>query len=203
MSTPVPSSRRTFLVGALAGGASVAVGSLVPVGTAFGVDGEEPSEVDVGFCTDMAAHHLQALVLCQRVLGRDTGDAVQAAAAEVLQNQAMEVGKMQAWLADWGRPTAVPETTMAWMHGVGVPLADMPGYATDAELTELSTSTGTAQGRQWLQLMRAHHVGGVHMAEHAATHAGLPKVVTIAETMAEAQTFEIAQYDVLLAGTYA
>ena len=61
-------------------------------------------------------------------------DAVQAAAAEVLQNQAMEVGRMQAWLADWGEPTTVPETTMAWMHGQGVPLEQMPGYASDDEL---------------------------------------------------------------------
>lgn len=194
-------SRRTFLVGALAGGAGLAVGTVAPVGAALGL-ADEPSDVDVGFCTDMAAHHVQALALCQRVLGRDTGDAVQAAAAEVLQNQSIEVGMMWAWLADWGQATTPPETTMAWMHGTGVPLADMPGYASDEQLTELSTATGQEQGRLWLELMRAHHVGGVHMAEHAAGHARTPKVVTLAETQAATQTFEIAQYDVLLAGTY-
>jgi uncharacterized protein (DUF305 family) len=199
-------SRRAFLVGALAGGAGLAVGAAAPsaAALALGTDGS-PSEVDVGFCTDMSAHHLQALVLCQRVLGRDTGDAVQAAAAEVLQNQAMEVGRMQAWLADWGEPTTPPETTMRWMTGMedGVPLAEMPGYATDEQLAALAAASGTEQGRQWLELMRAHHVGGVHMASHAAAHARAAKVITLAETQAEVQTFEIAQYDVLLGSTYA
>jgi len=192
-------SRRRVLVGALAGGTGLAVGAVAPVASALGLDGT-PREVDIGFCTDMAAHHLQALVLCQRVLGRDTGDAVQAAATEVLQNQAIEVGKLWAWLADWGEPTTPPETTMAWMHGAGVPLQDMPGYASDEEVARLSTTEGTDRGRLWLELMRAHHVGGVPMAEHAASHAGTPKVTTIAAAMAEAQTFEIAQYDLLLAG---
>ena len=36
----------------------------------------------------MTTHRVQALVMCQRVLGRDNHDAVQAAAAEVLQNYA-------------------------------------------------------------------------------------------------------------------
>ena len=63
-----------------------------------------PNEADIGYCTDMTTHHVQALVMCQRVLGRNNGDAVQAAAAGVLQNQAMEVGMMRAWLTDWGPP---------------------------------------------------------------------------------------------------
>lgn len=198
----VAPSRRRFLVGALAGGVGVTVGAVAPVDAALGLD-EGPSGVDLGFCTDMAAHHLQALVLCQRVLGRDTGDAVQAAAAEVLQNQSIEVGKMWAWLADWGQHTAVPDEVMGWMHPEPVPLASMPGLATDDELAELSAASGTEQGRRWLELMRAHHLGGVHMAEHAARHAATAKVRGLAETQAATQTYEIAQYDLLLAGPYA
>ena len=94
--------------------------------------------------------------------------------------------------------TTDPESDMA----SGMPTAMMPGYATDEELQELSKLTGTAQGRRWLELIRAHHVGGVTMAEAAATLASAPKVVRLAAAQAEVQTFEISQYDILLEGEY-
>ncbi len=166
----------------------------------------EPTDADIGFCQDMSIHHLQALVMCQRVLGRDTGDAVQAAAAEVLQNQAMEVGQMRAWLTDWGASTVPPVSVMAWMganQGQGMPLAYMPGYASDEQLLELSTTVGLSRGRKWLELMRAHHVGGVMMASQAQTLCSSEKVIRLATRQVSTQNFEIEQYDLLLAGQYA
>lgn len=178
---------------------------LLGTSEAVAADSEEPTAVDIGFCTDMTVHHLQALSMCQRVLGRDTGDAVQAAAAEVLQNQAMEVGQMRAWLADWGASTVFPELVMGWMgmnEGVGIPLAKMPGYATNAELLELSTRKGRDRGRRWIELMRAHHVGGVMMATKAQSLASSEKVIRLAKGQIKAQTYEIYQYDILLEGPY-
>lgn len=166
----------------------------------------EANDADFGFCRDMSIHHLQALAMCQRVLGRDTGGSVQAAAAEVLQNQAIEVGHMHAWLADWGQPTVPPTLVMGWMGangGEGIPLADMPGYATVDELTELSLLSGWARGKRWLELMRAHHEGGVTMANGAQELVASDKVRGLATRQARTQTYEIAQYDLLLAGPYA
>ena len=154
----------------------------------------------------MTVHHVQALAMCQRVLGRDTGDPVQAAAAEVLQNQAIEVGQMRAWLSDWGQSTATPELVMGWMganDGVGMPVQMMPGVATDDELRELSTLSGRTRGRRWLELMRAHHVGGVNMATASVELASAPKVIRLASTQAQVQAFEIEQYDNLLGTEYA
>ena len=167
---------------------------------------DQTNDADFGFCRDMSIHHLQALAMCQRVLGRDTGDSVQAAAAEVLQNQALEVGHMHAWLADWGQPTVPPTVVMDWMGangGVGIPLADMPGYATEEELFELSNLTGWARGRRWLELMRTHHEGGVTMATRAQELAASEKVRGLATRQARTQSYEIAQYDILLTGPYA
>lgn len=196
-------NRREFLIGSLAGTAGLVGGLLVP---AIGSASDEPTAVDAGFCTDMSVHHLQALAMCQRVLGRDTGDPVQAAAAEVLQNQSIEVGQMRAWLTDWGRPTTTPDLVMGWMganDGTGMPVEMMPGLASDDEMRELSELTGLDQGRRWLELMRAHHEGGVAMATAASELASSPKVIRIASTQAETQAFEIAQYDHLLATAYA
>ncbi len=208
---PTARSRRSFMTGALIGGAVGVLGT-----TVFHTVGhlvlDHSDHVDIGFCTDMTVHHIQAIGMCERVLGRDTGDPVQAAATEVIRNQAIEVGMMRAWLADWGASTAPPTTVMAWMsmddmtagEHEGIPLADMPGYATDAELSALSTAeSGVPMGRMWLQLMRAHHVGGVAMAEAAAAMASSEKVVQLAQTQADVQTWEIDLYDELLRTTYA
>ena len=207
-----PTSRRGFLAGAGAGSVGLA-GGFVLGGVAAGSEGgtsdgdtSAPSDADVGFCTDMSTHHVQALAMCQRVLGRDTGDAVQAAAAEVLQTQAIEVGMMRAWLADWGESTSPPSTVMAWMgmhDGAGMPAAMMPGLASADEMRSLSLAKGMAQGRLWIELMRAHHVGGVAMAESAIERVAAEKVRRLARTQAEVQTFEISQYDQLLATVYA
>lgn len=200
----VPSGRRHFLLGAATGVAGLAGGLRATTSAAESSSGDEPTAVDIGFCTDMSAHHGQALVMCQRVLGRDTGDPVQAAAAEVLQNQAIEVGQMRAWLADWGQSTAEPETVMGWMaSGRAMPLDAMPGLAGDAELQALSQAGGLEKGRLWLELMRAHHVGGVAMAEQAVELASAAKVVRLATNQVGVQTYEISQYDHLLAGEYA
>ncbi len=166
---------------------------------------QEATTADIGYLQDMTVHHLQALSMCRRVLGRDTGDAVQAAATEVLENQAMEIGQMRAWLADWGASTVPVTTVMAWMganQGKGMPIAMMPGYASDAELLELTTLTGLDRGRRWLELMRAHHIGGVAMAEQATNLASSSKVITLARLQIAAQNYEISQYDFLLAGIY-
>ncbi len=202
-------SRRQFLNSAAVGSAALAAGAIwspraaeADAATSTPLTAQTP---DVGFCHDMTAHHVQALVMCERILGRGTGDAVQAAAAEVLRNQAIEVGMMRAWLADWGQPTTEPETAMGWMgmnDGAGLPLAAMPGLATDDELRGLSLAEGMEQGQQWLTLMRAHHVGGVTMAEAAIELASYEKVRRLARIQAEVQTFEIGQYDQLLATEY-
>ena len=193
-------NRRLFLAAGTLVPATLVINSTVAAGSV------EPTEADIGFCQDMSVHHLQALAMCQRVLGRDTGGAVQAAAAEVLQNQAMEVGQMRAWLADWGASTVPPTIVMGWMganQGAGMPIAMMPGYASDEQLLELSTLGGKDRGRRWLELMRAHHVGGVMMASQAKDLASSTKVIRLAEFQAMAQNFEISQYDLLLAGPYA
>lgn len=162
---------------------------------------DTPDEVDIGFCTDMSAHHTQALAMCQRVLGTDAGGPVEAAAAEMLQNQAYEVGLMHALLQNWGRSTAPPTEVMAWM-GMAMPYESMVGLASDEEMRGLAEATGLAKGRMFLELMKAHHAGGVHMAE-AVGPEQTQRVRRLAEQMIATQRYEIDVFDQLLATTYA
>ena len=197
-------SRRGLLLAAAGAGAAGLAGGRTLASAGPAVD--EPSTADIGFCTDMSTHHVQAMAMCHRVLGRDTGDPVQAAAAEVLQTQSIEVGMMRAWLTDWGQSTSEPTNVMAWMGmggDAGIPLEDMMGYASEEEMRELALAEGTERGRVWLELMRAHHVGGVHMATAAIDLVVVEKVRRLAQTQIDVQTFEIEQYDLLLATDYA
>ncbi len=202
-------SRRKFLRGAGLGTIGVAAGVLgvTAVGSAHETNlGGAPTTADIGFCQDMTVHHIQAVAMCQRVLGRDTGDSVQAAATEVLQTQAIEIGMMRAWLADWGQSTATPETVMGWMgmnDGNGMPLAMMPGLASDEEMAELAVAEGMEQGRLWVELMRTHHLSGIDMANAAVELVGTDKVRRLAQTQIDVQTFEVSQYDDLLTTVYA
>ncbi|MDW3178802.1 MAG: DUF305 domain-containing protein [Acidimicrobiia bacterium] len=198
-------SRRTLLLAAGTGAAGAVAGASL-AGPRAASDDLEPTVADIGFCTDMTAHHIQALAMCHRVLGRDTGDPVQAAATEVLQTQAIEIGTMRAWLTDWGATTASPETTMAWMgmsDGAGVPFSMMPGLASDEEMRALSLAEGLDRGRLWIELMRTHHVGGVDMAKAAIELVGAEKVRRLARIQVDVQTYEIEQYDQLLTTAYA
>ena len=161
---------------------------------------QTPDEVYIGFCTDMSAHHAQALALCQRVLGADAGGPVEAAAAEMLQNQAYEVGLMHALLQNWGRSTAPPTEVMAWM-GMAMPLDQMVGLASVEEMRELAERTGLAKGRMFLELMKTHHAGGVHMAE-AVGPEQTKRVQRLATQMVATQSYEIGVFYHLLATTY-
>jgi uncharacterized protein (DUF305 family) len=79
---------------------------------------------------------------------------------------------------------------MAWMDQP-VPLERMPGMATEAQLDELQAATGPEADALFVELMAAHHEGGIHMAEFAAEHAHRADVRGLAERMAVNQRGEI------------
>ncbi len=202
-------TRRHFLRQAGAGAIGVATGvagTVVVHSTDQEASVAAPTTVDIGFCVEMTVHYVQALAMCQRVLGRDTGDPVQTAAAEVLQTQAIEIGMMRAWLTDWGQSTAEPATAMAWMgmnDGEGMPVTMMPALASDQEMRALGQASGIDQGRMWIELMRLHHLGGIDIASAAVELASADKASRIAQVQVDVQTYEIEQYDLLLATDYA
>lgn len=67
-------------------------------------------------------------------------------------------------------------------------------------MSTLFEADGIARWRFWLELMRAHHVSGVAMATAALDLVTSEKVTRLAETQIKVQTYEIEQYDLLIAG---
>ena len=158
------------------------------------------SDVDIGFLQDMRTHHEQAVQMAFTYLGLpDTDPGLQTVARSIVVGQEIDVGRMIQMLRDMGAPEAAEtDEAMAWM-GHAMPAAQMPGMATDAQLRELAASSGRAADELFVQLMTAHHLGGIEMAQYAVDHAGLAKVRSMAQSMINGQRGDIAEMDQLLA----
>jgi uncharacterized protein (DUF305 family) len=173
----------------LGGGLAVALG--------IGRDARPAAgSVDVGFARDMSAHHLQAVEMANLALERSTDEDVRGLAFDIAETQQNQVGRMQGWLALWGYSISGGEP-MAWMtghdgHATGTQDGSMPGMASDEELGELRSATGTDFDVLFLQLMTRHHQGGVQMAQYAQTNAGEWAVRRLATSILESQTGETA-----------
>ena len=152
------------------------------------------STVDVGFLQDMRAHHDQAVSMAFTYLEKPAGEqdpVLRSIAKTILAEQQFENGYMVGLLLDMGAdPANETGQAMAWMDQP-VPLERMPGMATEAQMDELQAATGPEADALFVELMTAHHEGGIHMAEFAAEQGSRRDVRSLAERMAENQRGEI------------
>lgn len=151
-----------------------------------------PSAVDVGFCQAMSEHHQQAALMVQLTDGRLSATTAQIARS-IESNQLVELGRMQGWLQIWDAPLIPPGDPMAWTgdemtHGAS---NIMPGMATQSQLDELATATGSQVDTRFLELMTAHHRAGVSMAQTAIARASTPQVRSLAAAMVRDEVDEI------------
>jgi len=158
-----------------------------------GVD-ERGNAADVGFLHDMRAHHEQAAQMSLIFIGLDdTSPGLRTVAGSILVGQNIEIGRMIQMLRDMGQPEAAEtDEAMAWM-GMPTTQEQMPGMATEDQLRELAGSSGAAADDLFVELMVAHHEGGIHMAEAAVEDASLAKVQSFARSIIAGQQGEIAE----------
>jgi len=214
--TATPDSGRSrswltvVLVTVIAAGLLLAGGGLA-VALGIGRTAEPTSDsVDAGFARDMSRHHLQAVEMANLALTRSQDADVQRLAFDISSTQTNQVGRMQGWLSLWGLPLTAGEV-MAWMadgamaghdmahaDGGGDDGAVMPGMATETELAELRSLSGTPFDVMFLQLMIRHHQGGLEMAEYGQEHAAVDVVRGLARSIAETQTAETTTMEAML-----
>jgi uncharacterized protein (DUF305 family) len=157
------------------------------------------SDGDVGFLQDMRLHHEQAIDSSFVYLTRpDTDPRLRTVARSIIFDQGVEIGVMLRLLAEMDAPSVSEDgTAMAWMGHATDP-AEMPGMATEEQLAELETATGADADQLFVELMTAHHQGGIEMAEEAAEQAENGDVRSFAESVVRNQRAEIAELDGLL-----
>jgi uncharacterized protein (DUF305 family) len=163
------------------------------------------ASVEAGFARDMQVHHQQAVEMALLIRDRTDDAAVRLLAYDIANSQSQQAGQMFGWLATWGLSQAPSEPSMTWMtrptldgddhaHGDGTahePGSPMPGMATRAQLDELATLDGVAAERLFLELMIAHHEGGVEMAEAVLERSRVRVVTDLAGSIVLAQASEI------------
>ena len=184
----------------LGGGLAVALG----IGRDGGTAVPTAESVDAGFSRDMATHHLQGVEMANVALERSEDAEVRQLAFDISSTQTNQAGRMQGWLSLWGVQPSGGEA-MAWMGsdgGHGHAMTEdglMPGMATEDELAELRSLSGTAFNVEFLRLMIRHHQGGLEMAEYAAANADVAAVARLAGTIAETQSAETGTMSDMLA----
>ena len=205
---PATSSRsRGEVVGlaVLLGVASLLVG-LVLGWALFGRGGFPlDGSAEAGFARDMQTHHGQAVQMSLIVAERTTDPAVRTMATDIATSQQQQAGQMFAWLQLWGLTPTGSQPPMAWMgpdhHGATSSSGDavpMPGMASAADIQRLGAASGVEAERIYLELMIAHHRGGVEMADAVLSRSDRDEVVTLAGSMKAAQTSEISTMQAML-----
>ena len=210
---PGLSRSRMIVVAALLVLVSLVVGVIVGRVTATGalpVPGE--SSAEAGFARDMQVHHGQAVEMALLVRDRSDDPEIRLLALDIATAQAQQQGQMFAWLAMWGLPQTSSEPEMDWLsrpvidgsaghegHGGHTAGESMPGVATFENMQALESATGVEAERIFLELMIAHHQGGVEMAEAVLARSTQKQVTTLANGMVMLQSKELAYMAELLA----
>jgi uncharacterized protein (DUF305 family) len=150
--------------------------------------------VDVGYLQDMRWHHDQAVQMSLDYLEKPAAGqdpVLRTIASEILLGQQLESGAMVQLLHEYGQPEANETgTAMAWMYQP-VPVAQMPGLATDAQIAQLKAATGRAADLLYAQLMIDHHLGGIHMASYAVQHASKARVKQLSQSAVTGEESDI------------
>jgi len=199
----------------------VAIGRLTsPTPVVPGTD-----SVEAGFSRDMQVHHEQAVEMSMTVRDLTDDPAVRTMAYDIATAQAQQAGQMYAWLQVWGVPQAPSEPSMTWMtrptldaafaghdhEATGEPAGGastapthrpgdpMPGLASADDLRRLAALDGVEAERLWLELMIAHHQGGVEMAEAVLARSRDREVLAFATGVVTTQESEITAMEQMLA----
>ena len=163
---------------------------------------DDGGPVDIGFLQDMRIHHEQAvqMALIYRDL-EDTDPGLRTIAGSILISQNLDIGQMIQMLRTIGAPEAAEtDEAMAWM---GMPTTHdaMPGMASEDDILALAESSGADADRRFVELMVAHHEGGLHMAEYAAAEAENAEVRSLAQSIVDGQQGEVVELEDRLAAS--
>ena len=154
------------------------------------------TDADVAFMTDMIHHHAQALVMARMAPTHGASGPLRTLSDRIIVGQNDEIGLMQTWLRDRGKPVPDPEAPGHAGHAM-----DMPGMLTEAQLAELDAARGAEWDRLFLSYMIQHHQGALTMVDQLFASYGAAQgddMFRIASGIAADQTAEIDRMQSML-----
>ena len=141
---------------------------------------------DVMFLQMMIPHHQQAIDISELAIATSKDAELVALATVIRDGQAGEIVQMKNWLAQAGAGTD--------MGHMG---HDMGGMLTDAQLSTLKASQGSAFDRLWLEGMTNHHDGAIHMTTMISDAQNLA-IKQFGQKIIEVQSAQNAQMKTML-----
>lgn len=163
------------------------------------------NDADVSFAQDMIPHHQQAVVMSDLALRQSQNQAVRSLATQIRDAQQPEIQTMQGWLKAWGKtPQSSTTSSMPGMdHGSstsagGTTMTMSSGMMSDADINSMSTLTGAAFDRMFLDGMIKHHQGAITMAQTERSNGSFPGAKQMAENIISSQQGEIDRMTQLL-----
>jgi len=172
------------------------------IGYYFGDSSATPKKnnVDIGFLQDMRYHHDQAVQMAYyyRTSVADPTPRLNMLAEEILLSQQLESGRMVQMLRSFNAIEANDTgTAMSWM-GHPMPIDEMDGLASQAELDSLAAATGDEASKIFATLMINHHNGGIAMAQYVIEHGLNKDVISMAKSMIKGQQAEVNELQEVL-----
>jgi uncharacterized protein (DUF305 family) len=146
---------------------------------------------DIMFAQMMIPHHQQAIEMSDMALSQASSNDIKDLADQIKGAQEPEIAVMRGWLANWGAPETPVDDHSDHSMGTGMMTAD--------DMAALSALNGPDFDRVWLQMMVSHHQGAIKMAQDVLATTNDSEVKVLAQAIIDAQTKEIASFEVLQA----
>lgn len=167
----------------------VAVGVAAPARASAA---QQPGQFDQQFIDMMVPHHQSAVEMATIAVDRAERPEIRDLAASIIQSQAEEIGRMQAWRQDWYGSEVTPPMSQMPM------IAAMPGMAMEAmmnmeeEVARLRNAPAPFD-QAFIDAMIPHHQSAIEAARTAEQQAAHPEVRELARAIIADQQREIDQ----------
>ena len=171
------------------------------------------TDADVTFMQGMIHHHAQAVEMVELLKTRTNDPDMRKLGDRIEISQTDEIGMMQKWLHDRGRPAPEAGSTHQMTHG-GMdmpsmraskpdmpPMGLMPGMLTPEEMAQLAAAKGPEFDRLFLVGMIKHHGGALTMVKDLFATPGAAQdsdIFAFASDVDADQRMEIARMEAML-----
>jgi uncharacterized protein (DUF305 family) len=136
------------------------------IGTAPSMPAPEVNGGDAEFMAGMIPHHAQAILISKWAPTHGASAELQRMCERIVLSQSQEIGIIQGWLRERGKPVPAADAThhRMTMNGMTHDML-MPGMLSPEELAKLDAARGNDFDKLFLEYMIKHHNGAVSMVD--------------------------------------
>lgn len=144
-------------------------------------------DFEIDFMSMMIQHHQTAIEMAKLVPERANHQEVKDAAAKIITDQTREIGDMTAWLKAWYNTDPKP----------GMMQGDM-----STMMSNLEGLKGDEFDKEFLKMMRMHHMGAIEMAKLVPDRATHQELKDLGDNVITSQSAEITEFEGWLMSWY-